>query len=800
MTASGYRRICVKNVETGETYCGIATSIINNKTTGSLKYHEEAVRAGNNAKCTHFAGEIITNKSTGMRVKILSLDQDKYPPKISNSKNGPKKYRCGLFLNMETGKEFIASLSAVLDGYNGGYRHTCEERIEHAFNELGIEFEAQKRFQECLGLSRGDSRMRFDFFLPEKNLLIEYDGTQHTIKWDPESDGAPFSGGKRRYYEGCARDVLKEAWCVANGYQLLRIGYHAPRYVNSNMLERALETADKQFANGSAIAYYPENIEKNYESVHVIMSNLDYDTQIIFADHIADPLYRRTLDLPIQEDVELLMALPTDNHQIPIPICNHKQNNEYQPKRVRKTYKRGDFVGKNGVMFLSDKKDGKPIPPQTNGNAQSLFLCPCGNEFIATISSVIGNKSHDGKLCPECIKARRSKKMKEHDRRKLKYNVGDLVDPAGHFAYVSEADNSKAHSRRIIVRDVETGNIYNHNLTRLRMGKVPADAEKAKNRKEVAQRQQKYINGTIIENQYGKFEVIDDDYTKYTPEGSPTKKIKFKRLSDGKEFIHNIYGLVNNLNWELMKERETGDVIGACGVEFVSWTDDDGNTFPEYTTNNCTHKKQALFKCSCENHTLFVAPYDYVRDTKRVCPDCMKKREIEMRRKQGLAHRVPRIVGQPIDPDKRYIYLRPDNQATTRTEKCIVKDTVTGEIFSALFTHLRDGRVKPPSENDQARRNGHNNARKYNIGDIVSPDGNIRIVAELPPKAYEKEDKGKGKKTQLVRRFVFRNIRTGKLFEGTMNSVRQGRLTGARAKKIEADYQGIDIFPEPSDE
>lgn len=39
------------------------------------------------------------------------------------------------------------------------------------FNEIGVEYQVQKKFD--------DFDMRFDFFLPEYNIVIECDGAQH---------------------------------------------------------------------------------------------------------------------------------------------------------------------------------------------------------------------------------------------------------------------------------------------------------------------------------------------------------------------------------------------------------------------------------------------------------------------------------------------------------------------------------------------------------------------------------------------------------------------------------------------
>lgn len=75
----------------------------------------------------------------------------------------------------------------------------------------GIQYEFEKRF-------KGLGKQSFDFFLPEKNTLIEYDGYQHhkPIKaW----------GGKTRLKRIQELDEKKNKFAKENGYSLIRIPY-----------------------------------------------------------------------------------------------------------------------------------------------------------------------------------------------------------------------------------------------------------------------------------------------------------------------------------------------------------------------------------------------------------------------------------------------------------------------------------------------------------------------------------------------------------------------------------------------
>lgn len=87
-----------------------------------------------------------------------------------------------------------------------------EKYIRNWLNGKNIKFNEQKRFREC----RDKRPLPFDFFLPNHNILIEFDGEQHhSSRWL----------GKERYKETTKRDTIKTEWANSSSYQLVRIRY-----------------------------------------------------------------------------------------------------------------------------------------------------------------------------------------------------------------------------------------------------------------------------------------------------------------------------------------------------------------------------------------------------------------------------------------------------------------------------------------------------------------------------------------------------------------------------------------------
>jgi len=90
-----------------------------------------------------------------------------------------------------------------------------EQRIKKMLIENETLFEQQKTFPKCKNLRL----LYFDFYLPDYNLCIEYDGKQH---YKPTK----FFGGIEEFKKVRKRDEIKTIYCKNNGIKLLRIKYN----------------------------------------------------------------------------------------------------------------------------------------------------------------------------------------------------------------------------------------------------------------------------------------------------------------------------------------------------------------------------------------------------------------------------------------------------------------------------------------------------------------------------------------------------------------------------------------------
>ena len=96
---------------------------------------------------------------------------------------------------------------------------TGELRIRDILRNLSIKHIHEKKFNDCENILK----LRFDFYLPEYNTWIEYDGKHH---YEPVNFGG--ISDKRAIEEHDKtklRDKIKNKYCKDNNINLIRIPY-----------------------------------------------------------------------------------------------------------------------------------------------------------------------------------------------------------------------------------------------------------------------------------------------------------------------------------------------------------------------------------------------------------------------------------------------------------------------------------------------------------------------------------------------------------------------------------------------
>lgn len=94
-----------------------------------------------------------------------------------------------------------------------------ETIIFNYLKERNISFEKEKTFDGCIG--RNNNKLKFDFYLKNYNLCIEFDGEQHFHVWRFKNIDEANEKLKRVQ----ETDYIKNKYCMDNNIDLIRIPY-----------------------------------------------------------------------------------------------------------------------------------------------------------------------------------------------------------------------------------------------------------------------------------------------------------------------------------------------------------------------------------------------------------------------------------------------------------------------------------------------------------------------------------------------------------------------------------------------
>lgn len=209
---------------------------INKNLTIICPNHGNFVQSPNNHMrgmgCTKCKYVIISNKA--------KFSQDDFLLKAKNAWNDRFDYSKSKYIGdkikilIRCNKHNIEFLQTPNNHYRQNGCKLCftrslgEQVITEWLNLNKINYETEKIFITCKR-SNFNYYFRFDFYLPDFNLLIEYDGEQHYKQVNRWGWGKQAANKFEIIQE---RDLFKTNWAKDNGYNLLRIPYFEFKNIN----------------------------------------------------------------------------------------------------------------------------------------------------------------------------------------------------------------------------------------------------------------------------------------------------------------------------------------------------------------------------------------------------------------------------------------------------------------------------------------------------------------------------------------------------------------------------------------
>jgi hypothetical protein len=94
-----------------------------------------------------------------------------------------------------------------------------ENKISYFLKKYNIDYDSQKRFDKC----KNKKTLPFDFYIKDKNLLIEYDGQTHYMP--VRFGGISIERAEKNFEEYKKNDEIKTKFSEENNIKLLRIPY-----------------------------------------------------------------------------------------------------------------------------------------------------------------------------------------------------------------------------------------------------------------------------------------------------------------------------------------------------------------------------------------------------------------------------------------------------------------------------------------------------------------------------------------------------------------------------------------------
>lgn len=118
--------------------------------------------------------------------------------------------------NIDTGEVVKGVLTDNLKKRGYWFKsYAGEEYIKSELEKYNIEYETQKTFEDCKYIEK----LKFDFYIPKINTIIEYDGEQHFKPID-------IFGGEKEFKDRSIRDNIKNQYCKSRNIIMVRIPYY----------------------------------------------------------------------------------------------------------------------------------------------------------------------------------------------------------------------------------------------------------------------------------------------------------------------------------------------------------------------------------------------------------------------------------------------------------------------------------------------------------------------------------------------------------------------------------------------
>lgn len=213
--------------------------------------------------------------------------------------------------------------------------HNSAINVEHILRKLDIIYEKEKTFDDL----KFKNKLRFDFYLPKLQTLIEFQGRQHYqyIEY--------FHKTEQEFTNQQLKDQLKRTYCNENNYTLIEIPYY---FTDDEIMTHLVKSLNQELSQDVLLPKIDEFIELNRD--YQINMNAYYDEYLRMIKQLR---YKQKPDYEIFK----LYVIDYDNL---IYDGIKKEDNDYYESYINKNYDYTQIVDpyeyyiNNAIDFLEN--------------------------------------------------------------------------------------------------------------------------------------------------------------------------------------------------------------------------------------------------------------------------------------------------------------------------------------------------------------------------------------------------------------------------------------------------------------
>lgn len=167
--------------------------------------------------CPSCRSFLISSKTTQTTVQFLQKAINKHGNKVNYSLVNYLGSQCNIDIICNTHGIFKQTPNSHLMGQGCPRCKNSygENYIENFLNSENINFISQKKFEGCINF-KSKRKLPFDFYLPDYNICIEFQGEQHYKPVDR-------FGGVKEFFNIKERDKIKKDYCIRNSISYIEL-------------------------------------------------------------------------------------------------------------------------------------------------------------------------------------------------------------------------------------------------------------------------------------------------------------------------------------------------------------------------------------------------------------------------------------------------------------------------------------------------------------------------------------------------------------------------------------------------